>query len=109
MIPPPQALHCYENFSIVEPNSPHSVFYNLISLLLLIFNKVPVIKQITKPLNMPNPLSKRGGSSSVSPIFSKKHEVVLFSSTAIALYGYDQGMIQCSPIISSLLLHLVQE
>lgn len=25
-------------------------------------------------------------------IMSKKHEVVLFSSTAIALYGYDQGM-----------------
>ncbi|TAQ89378.1 hypothetical protein B7494_g2268 [Chlorociboria aeruginascens] len=26
------------------------------------------------------------------PLFSKKHEIVLFSSTAIALYGYDQGM-----------------
>ena len=25
------------------------------------------------------------------PIVSKKHEIVIFSSTAIALYGYDQG------------------
>jgi MFS family permease len=25
-------------------------------------------------------------------VFSRKHEIVLFSSTAIALYGYDQGM-----------------
>lgn len=33
-----------------------------------------------------------GGSSSLFPLFSKKHEIVLFSSTAIALYGYDQGM-----------------
>ncbi|KAE8454008.1 hypothetical protein EG329_007784 [Mollisiaceae sp. DMI_Dod_QoI] len=41
---------------------------------------------------MPNPPSKPGGSSSIFPLFSKKHEIVLFSSTAIALYGYDQGM-----------------
>ncbi|KAB8295298.1 hypothetical protein EYC80_007203 [Monilinia laxa] len=41
---------------------------------------------------MPNPPSKPGGSSSIFPILSKKHEIVMFSSTAIALYGYDQGM-----------------
>ncbi|TVY34693.1 putative metabolite transport protein [Lachnellula subtilissima] len=40
---------------------------------------------------MPNPPST-GGSSSLFPLISKKHEIVLFSSTAIALYGYDQGM-----------------
>ncbi|CAL3967646.1 unnamed protein product [Diplocarpon coronariae] len=40
---------------------------------------------------MPNPPSTMAGDSSF-PEFSKKHEVVLFSSTAIALYGYDQGM-----------------
>jgi len=41
---------------------------------------------------MPNPPSKMGGDSTFFPVFTKKHEVVLFSSTAIALYGYDQGM-----------------
>lgn len=41
---------------------------------------------------MPNPPSKPGGSSSIFPILSKKHEIVMFSSTAIALYGYDQGI-----------------
>ncbi|KAH8756173.1 general substrate transporter [Hyaloscypha finlandica] len=41
---------------------------------------------------MPNPPSKMAGGSSIFPIFTKKHEVVLFSSTAIALYGYNQGM-----------------
>merc|ERR1712093_248884 len=41
---------------------------------------------------MPNPPSRMGGDSSVFPIFTKKNEVVIFSSTAIALYGYDQGM-----------------
>ncbi|THV46523.1 hypothetical protein BGAL_0379g00060 [Botrytis galanthina] len=41
---------------------------------------------------MPNPPSKIGGSSSIFPLLSKKHEIVMFSSTAIALYGYDQGM-----------------
>ncbi|TVY34976.1 putative metabolite transport protein [Lachnellula occidentalis] len=40
---------------------------------------------------MPNPPST-GGSTSIFPLVSKKHEIVLFSSTAIALYGYDQGM-----------------
>ena len=30
--------------------------------------------------------------SSLTSWFTKKHEVVLFSATAIALYGYDQGM-----------------
>ena len=25
-------------------------------------------------------------------VMTKKHEIVLFSATAIALYGYDQGM-----------------
>jgi hypothetical protein len=68
-----------------------------------------VIKQIANPVNMPNPPSKMGGSFSVFPIFSKKHEVVLFSSTAIALYGYDQGTPQQFPVISSLLSHLAQE
>jgi len=42
---------------------------------------------------MPNPPSRMGGDSSVFPIFTKKNEVVIFSSTAIALYGYDQGEI----------------
>ncbi|KUJ15780.1 general substrate transporter [Mollisia scopiformis] len=41
---------------------------------------------------MPNPPSKMAGGSSLLPLLSKKHEIVLFSSTAIALYGYDQGM-----------------
>ncbi|KAI9647812.1 hypothetical protein NHQ30_004200 [Ciborinia camelliae] len=41
---------------------------------------------------MPNPPSNPGGSSSIFPILSKKHDIVMFSSTAIALYGYDQGM-----------------
>ncbi|KAI9048622.1 hypothetical protein LZ554_007454 [Drepanopeziza brunnea f. sp. 'monogermtubi'] len=42
---------------------------------------------------MPNPSSETGGVSSLfPPIFTKKNEVVMFSSTAIALYGYDQGM-----------------
>src|ERR1700712_877028 len=40
---------------------------------------------------MPNSPSKKGGDSSLFPIFTKKNEVVIFSSTAIALYGYDQG------------------
>jgi hypothetical protein len=40
---------------------------------------------------MPNPPPRPGGSSSFFPLMSKKHEIVLFSSTAIALYGYDQG------------------
>jgi sugar porter (SP) family MFS transporter len=44
---------------------------------------------------MPNPPSKlpsqEGGRDSGS-FLSKKREIVLFSSTAIALYGYDQGM-----------------
>ncbi|PVH85251.1 general substrate transporter [Cadophora sp. DSE1049] len=41
---------------------------------------------------MPNPPSRMGGDTQIFPIFTKKHEVVLFSSTTIALYGYDQGM-----------------
>ncbi|PQE30269.1 mfs monosaccharide transporter protein [Rutstroemia sp. NJR-2017a WRK4] len=40
---------------------------------------------------MPNPPSKPGDTS-IFPLLTKKHEIVLFSSTAIALYGYDQGM-----------------
>ena len=40
---------------------------------------------------MPNPASRMRGSSSLWPLISKKHEIVAFSSTAIALYGYDQG------------------
>lgn len=32
-----------------------------------------------------------GGLTSLIPSFNKKTEVVVFSSTAIALYGYDQG------------------
>ena len=30
------------------------------------------------------------------PLMSKKHEIVLFSATAIALYGYDQGTLSRS-------------
>ncbi|KAG9235061.1 general substrate transporter [Amylocarpus encephaloides] len=41
---------------------------------------------------MPNPPSRMGEGSSIFPVVSKEHEIVLFSSTAIALYGYDQGM-----------------
>ncbi|KAG0651964.1 putative metabolite transport [Hyphodiscus hymeniophilus] len=41
---------------------------------------------------MPNPPSRMRGDSSLWPLMSKKHEIVAFSSTAIALYGYDQGM-----------------
>ncbi|KAK6599450.1 hypothetical protein H4I95_08325 [Botrytis cinerea] len=41
---------------------------------------------------MPNPPSNPGGGSSIFPLLTKKHEIVMFSSTAIALYGYDQGM-----------------
>jgi hypothetical protein len=41
---------------------------------------------------MPNPPARMEGDTSyVFPLVSKKHEIVLFSSTAIALYGYDQG------------------
>ncbi|RDW91309.1 putative major myo-inositol transporter iolT [Coleophoma crateriformis] len=41
---------------------------------------------------MPNPPSRMKDDTSLFPVFSKKHEIVAFSSTAIALYGYDQGM-----------------
>ncbi|ORY69116.1 general substrate transporter [Pseudomassariella vexata] len=41
---------------------------------------------------MPFPPSQPEDSHDIRPIISKKHEIVLFSSTAIALYGYDQGM-----------------
>lgn len=41
---------------------------------------------------MPNPPSRGAGAGSVIPFTSKKREIVIFSSTAIALYGYDQGM-----------------
>ncbi|KAI1343465.1 general substrate transporter [Xylariaceae sp. FL0016] len=34
----------------------------------------------------------RADKSAWKPTISKKHEIVIFSSTAIALYGYDQGM-----------------
>lgn len=40
---------------------------------------------------MPNPPSRGAGAGSIIPFASKKREIVLFSSTAIALYGYDQG------------------
>ncbi|PMD57163.1 general substrate transporter [Hyaloscypha bicolor E] len=40
---------------------------------------------------MPNPPSKMAGDSSIFHIFTKKHEVVLFSSTVITLYEDDQG------------------
>ncbi|KAI9730632.1 MAG: hypothetical protein M1818_008114 [Claussenomyces sp. TS43310] len=41
---------------------------------------------------MPNPPSKMSGSAHSEAWLSPKHEIVLYSSTAIALYGYDQGM-----------------
>ncbi|KAI1328704.1 general substrate transporter [Xylariaceae sp. FL0255] len=43
---------------------------------------------------MSSSLSRGGGPlSSIKPkFFTKKREIVLFGSTAIALYGYDQGM-----------------
>jgi len=40
---------------------------------------------------MANSASKKGGCL---PNLSKQHEIVLFSSTAIALYGYDQGRLR---------------
>lgn len=42
---------------------------------------------------MPNPPSRMKDDTTPFPIISKKHEIVAFSSTAIALYGYDQGEI----------------
>ncbi|KAH9905385.1 general substrate transporter [Xylariomycetidae sp. FL2044] len=42
---------------------------------------------------MPFPPSRvEDSSSGRKPTIPKKHEIVIFSSTAIALYGYDQGM-----------------
>ncbi|KAI1488585.1 general substrate transporter [Biscogniauxia mediterranea] len=41
---------------------------------------------------MPFPPSRVDDHSTRKPTISKKHEIVFFSSTAIALYGYDQGM-----------------
>lgn len=42
-----------------------------------------------------------GDSLSIFPLVSKKREIVLFSSTAIALYGYDQG----TPPLPAILIH----
>lgn len=41
---------------------------------------------------MPNPPSKMSAETHSDTWLSPKHEIVIFSSTAIALYGYDQGM-----------------
>ncbi|CAJ2503653.1 Uu.00g110470.m01.CDS01 [Anthostomella pinea] len=41
---------------------------------------------------MPFPPSTAGDTAGTKPTISKKHEIIIFSSTAIALYGYDQGM-----------------
>lgn len=41
---------------------------------------------------MPFPPPRPEEPTPVKPIISRNHEIVLFSSTAIALYGYDQGM-----------------
>ncbi|KAK7910670.1 hypothetical protein PG985_013151 [Apiospora marii] len=41
---------------------------------------------------MPFPPAEPAEGVEAKPIISKKNEIVLFSSTAIALYGYDQGM-----------------
>lgn len=41
---------------------------------------------------MPDISSHLGEASKLLPEFTKKTEVVVFSSTAIALYGYDQGI-----------------
>ena len=53
---------------------------------------------------MPNPPSHMGGDSSILPVLTKKREVVLFSSTAIALYGYDQGKLDGTSSHSPLFL-----
>lgn len=41
---------------------------------------------------MPFPPPEPADGAQLRPVISKKNEIVLFSSTAIALYGYDQGM-----------------
>ncbi|KAK8855084.1 general substrate transporter [Apiospora arundinis] len=41
---------------------------------------------------MPFPPAEPAEGIEAKPVISKKNEIVLFSSTAIALYGYDQGM-----------------
>ncbi|KAK8101869.1 general substrate transporter [Apiospora kogelbergensis] len=41
---------------------------------------------------MPFPPPEPAEGVEAKPVISKKNEIVLFSSTAIALYGYDQGM-----------------
>lgn len=58
----PKLRICYKNFPIVDPNFSSFSLSQFNLLLLLIFNKILVIKQITKPVNMPNPPSKMGGS-----------------------------------------------
>jgi len=37
-------------------------------------------------------------SGDSSGVLSKKHKIVVFSSTAIALYGYDQGKFNFLPL-----------
>lgn len=41
---------------------------------------------------MPSPPPEPANGAQLRPFISKKSEIVIFSSTAIALYGYDQGM-----------------
>jgi hypothetical protein len=45
---------------------------------------------------MPNLPSRMSGDS--SGVLSNKHEIVIFSGTAIALYGYDQGKFNFLPL-----------
>jgi hypothetical protein len=48
---------------------------------------------LTQNANLPSRMS--GDSSGV---LSNKHEIVIFSGTAIALYGYDQGKFNFLPL-----------
>jgi hypothetical protein len=49
---------------------------------------------------MLNPASRMTRGGSIFPLISKKHEIVGFSSIAIALYGYDQGMLTAQICVS---------
>jgi len=55
---------------------------------------------------MPDLSSRVGEVSDLLPQFTKKTEVIAFSSTAIALYGYDQGDLSSLSISMEIILSL---
>jgi hypothetical protein len=82
-------LLCYKfPFSLLCVTQASS---NRILFALLYKRESSVSSSVILVFQMPNPPSYGAGPSSVIPFASKKREIVLFSSTAIALYGYDQG------------------